>query len=173
MADEPSTVAFERGDHGVDVLRAGEQEQGRGLGGNLGADLVQERVVQVRRVIGLAHPARDAAGDEPDRQPGRTEQDADHGTGQGALAGSLADHVPALVDVDVAARERAPHHDAIVPVVLDERDLVDPRLRSGGLQHARVGPLGTLDVMEDQKCEIEAHARTVPDAVRAHLLRTG
>ena len=122
--------------------------------------------MQMRRVLGLAQPARGAAGDEPDGQPGRAEEEADHGAGQGALGGALADHVAALVDVDVAARERAPHHDAIVPVVLDERDLVDPRLRSGGLQHARVGPLGTLEVMEDQKCEIEAHARTVPDAVR-------
>ena len=68
MADEPPAVPVERGDHGVDVLRRGQQEQRRGLLRHLGAELVQERVVQVRRALGLAQSARGGAGDEADRE---------------------------------------------------------------------------------------------------------
>ena len=53
--------------------------------------------MQVRGVVGLAHPARGAAADEPDREPGRTEEEPGDGAGEGALGGPLADHVSLVV----------------------------------------------------------------------------
>jgi hypothetical protein len=119
MPHETAAAAFERSDHGVDVLGAREQEHRRGLLGNLGADLVEERVVKMGDVLALDASAHDASRDEPDGEPRRTEQRPDHGAGQGSLRRSLADHVALLVDIDVATRERAAHDDPVVPVVLD------------------------------------------------------
>ena len=68
-------------------------------------------VVQPRDVFGFTEAARRASGDEPDREPRRTEKDPGNGAGQGSLGGSLADHVSLLVHIDVAAREGAALHD--------------------------------------------------------------
>ena len=39
--------------------------------------------------------------------------------GQCSLGGSLADHVSLVVQIDVAAAERATHDDPVVPVMLE------------------------------------------------------
>ena len=94
--------------------------------GHLRAHLVEEGVMQMRSALGFAQPAGSRSGDESHGESRGTEEQPGHGAGQRSLAGSLADHVAALVDVDVAARERAPHDDPVMPVVLDERELVHP-----------------------------------------------
>ena len=108
-------------------------------------------------VPGFAQPTRARSTDDPDGEPHRPEEQPDDGAGQGSFGGSPADHVALIVQVDVAARERAPHHDAVVPVVLDEGDLVHPRRIPRGVQHVGIGVLGARDVLEDQEGEVEAH----------------
>jgi hypothetical protein len=113
--------------------------------------------VKAGHVFGLAESARRAPGHQPDRESRRTEEEPDNGAGQGSFAGSLADHVSLFVQIDVAAGKRAPHHDSVVPVVLDERDLVNPRRFAGSVQHVRVGPFCASGVIEDDEREVEAH----------------
>ena len=116
---------------------------------------------------------RRASRDEPDREPRRTEEHPGNGAGEGSLGGSLADHVALLVHIDVAARERAAHHDPVVPVVFDERDLVNPRRIAGSVEHVRVRRFGALDVIEDHEREVEAHTRRLGRSTIAHILPTG
>ena len=108
-------------------------------------------------VPGFAQSTRARPADDPDGEPHRPEEDPDHGAGQGSFGGPLADHVALVVHVDVAAGERAPDHDAVVPVVLDEGDLVHPRRVPRAVEHVGVRVLGARDVLEDHECEIEAH----------------
>ena len=109
-------------------------------------------------MVGLADAAGCGAADQPDREPRRAEQHPGDGAGQRALGGALADHVARVVDVHVAPGERAADHDPVVPVVLDEGDLVDPGRGGGRAQHIRVGAFRAADVIEDHECQIEAHA---------------
>ena len=74
MADQPATAAVERGDHRVGVLRAREEQHRQRLLGDLGADVVDQGVVQVRGVVGLRQPARRASGDETGGEPGGAEE---------------------------------------------------------------------------------------------------
>jgi len=107
MTHEAAAAVFEGRDHGVDVLGACEQEDRGRSHRNLSTDLVEECVVKMRDVSGLVNAARGASGDEPDGEPRWAEERPDDGAGEGSLGGSLADHVSLLVDVHVAARERA------------------------------------------------------------------
>ena len=79
--------------------------------------------------------------------------------GQGALRGPLADRVELVVDVDVAAGERAADHEAIAAVVLDESDLVDPGDVADGVEHVGVRVVGAFDVGEHRECEVEVDGR--------------
>ena len=134
---------------------------------------LQERVVQPWRVMGLAHPAHAAARDEADGDAHRPEQEAGHGAGQRALAGALADDVAAFVEVDVPARERPAHDDAIVPVVLDEGELVHPRCFAGAVLDGGVGAFGAFYVIEDHEREVKGHAPTVGSGSVDGVVRTG
>ena len=126
MAHQPATAVFEGRDHGVDVLGAREQQQRRRALGNLRAHLVEEGVMEMRSALGFAQPARGRTADDSHRESRGAEEQPGHGAGQRPFGGPFADHVAALVDVDVAARERAAHDDPVMPVVLHERELVHP-----------------------------------------------
>jgi hypothetical protein len=93
MAHQTAIAAVERVDHRIDVLRAREQQHRRRLLGDLGADVVDEGVVQVRGVVGLAQPPCSASGHEAGGEPGRAEERARDGAGERALRGALADDV--------------------------------------------------------------------------------
>ena len=108
-------------------------------------------------MFGFAQPARHTAADDPDSEPGGAEEDPGDGAGQGSLGGPLADHVALLVQIDVAAGERTAHDDPVVPVVLDEGDLVNPRRVAGSVENVRIRPLGALDVSEDHERQVERH----------------
>src|SRR5690349_20015302 len=159
MADEPPTAAREGGHHLVDVLGFREQQHGGGLDGNLPADLVDEGVVEMGGVLGVAEAARGAAGHQPDGDPRGSEEDAGGGAGHRPLRGAPADDVTALVQVDVATGERAAHHDPVVPVGLYERHLPDPGRAARCAEDIRIRVLRAFDVIEDDEREIEAHAR--------------
>ena len=165
-APELPAAALEGGRHGVDVVGRREQQDGRGALGHVGPDLVEERIVELGH-SGLRHAAGDPAADDPDREPGRPEEHAGDRAGQGALRGLLADRVELVVDVDVAAGERAAHHEAVAAVVLDEGDLVDPGDVADGVEHVGVRVVGAFDVGEHRQREVEAHGRHATSSGRA------
>src|SRR4051812_26267658 len=108
-------MALEGLDHRVGVLRTREQEDRRALLGHLGAPLVDESVVEMGLLPGVAGAAHGGAPDEPDGESGRTEEHARYGTGQGALGRALADYdVRLVIQIEVAAGERAADHDPVV-----------------------------------------------------------
>ena len=120
----------------------------------------------------LSPPAAPPA-TRPAANPARAEERSCDGAGEGALGGALADDVSLVVQVEVAARERAAHHDPVVPVVLDERDLVDPGRVVRGADHVGVRAFGALDVVEDHQSEVEAHGRTLGARAGGRILPTG
>ena len=167
-AHELTAVAFERGRHRVDMVRAREQDDGRRALGHVGADLVEKRVVELGDA-GLRHAPGDPAAHDPDRQSGRPEEHAGHRAGERTLCGSLPDRVALVEDIDVAPGERPANDHPVATVVLHERDLVDPRNVAHGLEHVGVGMVGAFDVPEHGKGEIEGHdARSNRPPPRRH-----
>ena len=149
-ADELSTVALERGRHGVDVVRRGEQDDGGRALRHVGTDLVEERVVELVDPR-LCDAPGDHSADEPDREPRGPEERACERAGEGALRGLLADRVTLVVNVDVPARERPANDEPIATVVLNESDLVYPRNVADGVEHVGVRVVGAFDVAEHRE----------------------
>jgi hypothetical protein len=77
--------------------------------------------------------------------------------------------VKSFVGVDVVPRERPPHHQMPVVVVLDEPHLGRPRRGSAGAIARLAESLGgTVDSLEAHQRELGAHvAPTVPDTSRS------
>ena len=76
---------------------------------------------------------------EPDGKPGRTEDHTYDRSGQCALGGALADQIAPILLVHIPTGEGPAHHDPVVTVVLDERDLVDPGHVADGIADVGVG----------------------------------
>jgi hypothetical protein len=68
----------------------------------------------------------------------------------------VPEEVPVVVGVDVAPGERPPDDDAIVPVVLHERDLARPGHASDRVRSASVRLFGALGVVEHHEREVKA-----------------
>ncbi len=156
VADEPAAMSVERTDHRVDVVRRGHHDHRRRSLRNLAAHLVEERATQVRGAALLGDAAREPTADQAHGEAGRTEEQSDGATGNGALGRPGADELLLVVGVHVAAGERSPNHDPVAPMVLDERDLLRPGHATNGGRRARVSPLGSLGVLEHHQREIEA-----------------
>jgi heavy metal translocating P-type ATPase len=155
VADQLAIRRRERGDHLVDVTRRGHERKRRRLLRDLETELVEQGVVVEGRGLRLALAAGNATGGQAGRQPRGPEQKTDGCTCQRALRDALANDVAAIVHVEVVAGDGPAHDQAVVPVVLDERDLLQPRLPRRALAYLRVSVLGPLDVREDHEREVQ------------------
>src|SRR5207237_9141519 len=98
---EPALAVTRResGGHLVDVLRRGQQDDGRGLRRHVGAHLVDERAVLVRAAVRLGDTAGGSAEREARRQTRGPEHQADRSARERALECPLSDDVALLSGV--------------------------------------------------------------------------
>ncbi len=138
------------------MIRAGHQEDSRRPERYVGSNFVEERVVKLGDG-GLGHAAGDATNGEPDGKSRRTEDRTYDRSGQRAFGRALADRIALILLVHISPGECPAYRNPVATVMLDERDLVNPRDITGGIAHVGVGALCTFGTWKDDKREIEAH----------------